>query len=601
MSESCHAMQSGSRKEQEKSSLPSLQQILDIGSSIRQEGLPKALLEQKNIPQTLLIAAKKGVQEKSCCHQSATKALVDALIQCAKGAETNTTVVTKALKGVKKPPRRTNNVPLSQVHAETAARAKRWAIDLLAESVHSNVDDKWYTSVSSKRVQSRGAAVFVAPQDAVQREMITCYSQSIINLCQRVMLSSCEAKISRTVDSALETLSAVSNLNWCTGVVQQLLACRSNFVTLTARHGIQPSNSTTAIQGFLAAYTKAAPVALQKATWDTLIRQAQLEFERDSCMTLGKERIVTRTLAMTAARNIEMHWIIMDGIRNKLDGTGAPFSLRKWESRRLSRALLSQTLNILDHTYAKSDGKQGANLNGLINRFPLHMRPLVRFVSLVVASLNRMPPAKKIDAVSTTLDNLAKVTLSNGYPCPSPNLQASLICIEGYLEQLFWTSMYHLGCQRKDSRKTTSTKKLDHALHSISRILVAVHTSRDPAVSLTEFGHKATATVKTTENFLRSIWEGKFLKNGKENTVVVTGLMSVAISGLLYSGSINFSKQEFNRLTTDEKADLRRGIELGFEWYDGNSLLHMSESILRELGFGQGNGQEPPFASNQMR
>lgn len=206
----------------------------------------------------------------------------------------------------------------------------------------------------------------------------------------------------------------------------------------------------------------------------------------DNQLSFEDEQDLVRAAAHAAARDLNLHWHVVDSLRDEIMAeSGEPFTPRHWLNRRLYRALhacMSTEISVVRNG-GSIDASGLLEVSPLHRRFFPHLRPVVSVLESFGSSLQ--PSTAGIFALHDALMSTSAPRCKNP-SAPlflSPDVHVVVLVLEFHMQRI-------LSCAAMSLAGTTGSdytqEEYNKALGVLARVICAVGVTRERGGVLVE-------------------------------------------------------------------------------------------------------------------
>lgn len=584
--------------------LPSLDLMLSIEDIIKELPIHSAITRLKKFLHVLLIAARKGCDERQNRLGAGTQSLVRTLVTMSTGACISVPEERDRRRTLRSVFRTNGKDQLTRIELEATSRAGKWALELLTSCVRGEGETRNEGTDDLQASLRHGdtTRVFVAPRDSLDKVMAENYLCSVVKRVGDLARSN-DVPVNEVVSVLgviYEELRPVIADPFFKPVLEAVLICssriqvplltigtgkvgRDEFFLLPdfLRESIRTERTDTMFYR-LSPDARHALLKTSNQAWCLHLHAVGRQFRNSITLTSAKaERVAVSGLAHVAAEEVHRHWEFMDELRREISSDTEPFSIGLWKKRCFYRAVLGEIADIVcqSQILARSE-KESYKTVPLFKRFPPRYRQLVHTTTLLTVAIIRGEKGEWNEAAGPKgLDAVFQLQHLDRSGNLSPNAHAALLCIERLLERLCWASAYAMANGQGAKDLQASEPRISYMICKLSSMLEVI---RLPGGEWAEGEETVQRRGDAMNTVLEHICKRKQLPSKRNGEWRVSGLFAMTICGIM-CGTIITGMSKFCEFLDDaERYEVRRALELSREMA-GNKVFGEVESAYRTL------------------
>lgn len=585
--------------------LPSVDLIISIESILKELSVPTAITRLKKLPHVLLIAARKGCDERQIELGSGTRALVRALTSMATGACVSVPGEGNNVRTLRSVFHANGKDQPTRAELEATKRAGKWALELLTSCVRGEGEkSSREDGVDPQTCLQHGdtSRVFVAPRDSLDRCMAEHYASSIVERIERLARSKHvpHTEILSILRLICEDLRPVIANPFFLPIIEATLVCSSKIqvplLSVDAKQvgqdGIVPeffrkliiaAERTENVFHKLSPNARQALLKMSDQAWSLHVQAVEGQFSQERTLSAMVEKEAVSDLAHVAAEDVCRHWELMDQLREEISSETEPFSTQLWKKRRFYRAVLGETVDIVcGAQHAAVSEKESAKVAALHKRFPPQYSHLVHVIALLTRSTMcaGRNGSRNAVAASKALDALFNRLRLNESSNICANVHAMLLCVERLLERLCWVSAYAIADDQRAKELHISKRCVRGMLCKLSCVLDMVRLPGGGWAESEELVRQRSGAM--TEVLEHVITQGQ-MPTKRCGEWKMGGLFAMAVCGTLCGTKVTGVVEFWEKLEDEERVEVQRALEVSRELVGGKVDADRIETLYRDV------------------
>lgn len=564
--------------------LPDVELLVAIADILATIPVPTVIAKLSKVPRILLIAARRGINERLASSNRGATALAHALTIFAKGADVVIPDIDRGMRTTRSAFHPAEHDKFSRVELEAMQRAGKWALQLLTSCARGDGDkDGKIDAIDSQGIvgHSDTSRVFVTPRDSLDVIMSGHYSSSILARINGIAKSGNmpgEDKI-HLLRVICRKVCRLAHTSVFVPVVEGVLFSAAKMNMPMQRSGASVVSELLDISFVervlgsvehrpfeeMSEKARCAMVTLSHRAWLTHLDAVQNRFCRETELSEYEQRQGVRTLAAAAAEHVSLHWELMDEVRRAISGGMEPFSTRLWKRRMFYRVVLSEVVDKVNSRRNNScaNSKESGLVTPLFRRFPVRFREMIRGISILANSMlqDRQQWIKNTEPGPIALTMIYD-TFRMDAVCNVPaNAHAVLLCIEGIIEKLCWASGFTAASRDTDVRRKLHNANDLRIFKVISTVIAMIEVIRLPGGAWAESEEVFKTRTQALQTSLHVICTQKGLPSSRTDEWRLSGLLAMTISGAVCACNLKGLRNFYAELDPVEKREMRRALE----------------------------------------